>query len=124
MVISNEDEDEMRAFDVSDIHKRLSDIVLTKEAPEDVRTAFETARNLMLYTWFVFEFQTVAELQAYGVLELALRQKRGPVASETHRPRFAQLIQNALDEGLFESAQTICYEKMLKLQRVLPALRE
>ena len=29
----------------------------------------------MLYTWFVFEFQTCSEQQAYGALELALRRR-------------------------------------------------
>jgi hypothetical protein len=49
-----------------------------------VQTQFETAKNLMLYSWFVFEFHTIAELQAYASLELALR-TRFPDAKEERK---------------------------------------
>ena len=60
-------------FTAEALYDRLKFSSLNLAAPEDVRRQFETARNLMLYAWFVFEFQTVAEMQAYGTLELALR---------------------------------------------------
>jgi len=55
------------------MHARLSQVKLASTVPDNVRRQFETARNLMLYAWFVFEFQTVSEMQAYASLELALR---------------------------------------------------
>ena len=62
-------------FTVEDLHSRLKFSELTGSVPADICRQFETARNLMLYSWFVFEFQTVAEMQAYGALELALRRR-------------------------------------------------
>jgi hypothetical protein len=68
-------EDSSRPFELADMHQRLSETILNLSVPEKIRVQFETARNLMLYTWFVFEFQTVAEMQAYASLELALSER-------------------------------------------------
>jgi len=64
---------EMRPFDVADLRERLALSVLNSQVPKEVQTQFQIALNLMLYTWYVFEFQTMAEKQAYAALELALR---------------------------------------------------
>lgn len=61
-----------RGIQLEDLHKQMSELNLNANIQEDVRTGFETARNLYLYSWFVYRFQTVAELQAYATLELAL----------------------------------------------------
>lgn len=61
-----------RGTQLEDLHKRMSEMNLNSAVPEDVCTGFDTARNLLLYSWFVYRFQTVAELQAYATLELAL----------------------------------------------------
>ena len=56
-------------------HAELSDIVLSKKVPADVRQLFETAKNLSLYSWFVYRFHQVSELIAYPALEMALRHR-------------------------------------------------
>jgi hypothetical protein len=61
-----------RGIQMEDLHKRMSELNLNSTVPEGVRTGFDTARNLFLYSWFVYRFQTVAELQAYATLEFAL----------------------------------------------------
>lgn len=61
-----------RGIQLEDLHKRMSELKLNSSVPDDVRTGFDTSRNLFLYSWFVYRFQTVAELQAYATLELAL----------------------------------------------------
>ncbi|HEY2329989.1 MAG TPA: hypothetical protein VGI63_09285 [Verrucomicrobiae bacterium] len=61
-----------RPFQFDDLHKRMAVLVLNSTAPEDVRTGFDTARNLYLYSWFVYRFLTVAELQVYAAFEYAL----------------------------------------------------
>ena len=55
-----------------DLHKRMVGLTLNSTVPEDVRTGFDTARNLFLYSWFVYRFLPVAELQAHATLEYAL----------------------------------------------------
>ncbi len=68
-------ENDTRSFELADMHQRLCELKLNLEVPKDAQTQFQTALNLMLYTWFVFEFHTVAEQHAYGALEFALRQR-------------------------------------------------
>jgi hypothetical protein len=66
-----------RAFALADLHERLASWPLSSAVPETVKVQFETAKNAMLYAWFVFEFQSLAEMQAYAALELALRMRLG-----------------------------------------------
>jgi len=60
-----------------DFYSEIEDIVLLPEVPEDIRVHFETARNLYLYTWFVYRFGPVAELHAIASVEFALKIKSG-----------------------------------------------
>lgn len=64
-----------RPFDLLDLHSRLNESTLLSSVPEKIRCQYETARNMVLYSWFVFEFHTLGELQAFAALELALRTK-------------------------------------------------
>ena len=43
----------------------------------EVRSHFEIARNLALYSWFVYSFNVVAAMQAFASLEMALKAKTG-----------------------------------------------
>jgi hypothetical protein len=54
-------------------YARLAEIRLTEAVPEDVRQLLETAKNLSLYSWFVYRFHPVASFIAYSCLEAALR---------------------------------------------------
>ncbi|MGO2235604.1 MAG: hypothetical protein ACTH5B_16160 [Marinomonas sp.] len=60
---------------LEEIHQRLADIVLNDEVPFDVLQLFETAKNLSLYSWFVYRFHQVSELVSYSALEMALRER-------------------------------------------------
>ena len=55
---------------LSDRHHILSEINLHLGVPVDVRQLFETAKNLCLYTWFVYRFHQVAELHVTGNVKL------------------------------------------------------
>jgi len=110
-----------RKFDISDLHARLRLSVLGPNVPPEIRRQFEIARNLMLYSWFVFEFHIVAEQHAYGALERALREvfpdatrkirKNGQdtIVSETLAP----LLRRA------RSARLIIPEKLPAWERIL-----
>lgn len=60
---------------LQDYHSELSGIVLNSNVPVDVHQLFETAKNLSLYSWFVYRFHQVAELVAFSALEMALRER-------------------------------------------------
>ncbi len=67
----------VRQRTLHDHYSEIEEIVLDAEVPEDIRVHFETARNLYLYTWFVYRFGPVAELHAIASVEFALMIKSG-----------------------------------------------
>jgi len=95
-------------YQLADLHERLSTWPPAAGVPEKVRVQIETARNLMLYTWYVFEFQTMAEMQGYAALEFALRERLGNPTREILRKNqikvvplmLAELLAKALRDGL------------------------
>lgn len=69
---------------LEDRHAALEEIVLSDTVPLDVRQLFETAKNLSLYSWFVYRFHQVSELISLSSLEMALRER--------------YLVENLIDE--------------------------
>ena len=66
-----------RSKTLRDFYSEIEEIVLLPEVPKDIHVHFETARNLYLYTWFVYRFGPVAELHAIASVEFALKIKSG-----------------------------------------------
>lgn len=88
---------------LDDLHAELSSINLHSGVPTEIRQHFETAKNLALYTWFVYRFHQVAELHAYSSLEMALRAKvaidEPSLVKTTKRFGLARLISLAVRCG-------------------------
>jgi hypothetical protein len=53
----------------------ISPLQLGPEVPEAIAIHFETAKNILLYAWFVYRFHMVAEQYVLSTLELALRER-------------------------------------------------
>ncbi len=68
---------ETRPQELKDHYESVSRFTICTSAPENVLSRFNTAKNVLLYTWFVYDFYPVAELQALSALELALRERIG-----------------------------------------------
>lgn len=64
-----------RAFlkTIEERHAYLSSITLKETVPIEVRQLFETAKNLSLYSWFVYRFHQTSEMIALSSTELALK---------------------------------------------------
>jgi hypothetical protein len=60
---------------IESIYAVIESIQLNDNVPDEVRSHFEIARNLALYSWFVYSFNVVAAMQAFASLEMALRDK-------------------------------------------------
>lgn len=104
---------------LADRHETLNKIVLNDNVPLEVRQLFETAKNLCLYSWFVYRFHQVAELISFSALEMALRVRylaENPIERESKQrpPALYQLMQYAKRErwitnegflGLYELAR-------------------
>src|ERR1700676_2796305 len=85
------------------IHASLTVLVLADRVPVNVRQLFETAKNVALYSWFVYRFHQVAELVAYSALELALKERAGFMeglgADAPRPPGLKALLERAIGEG-------------------------
>jgi hypothetical protein len=62
---------------IESIYVVVEEIKLNAGVPDEVRSHFEIARNLALYSWFIYSFNVVAGMHAFASLEMAVREKTG-----------------------------------------------
>jgi hypothetical protein len=92
-------------------------------------TRAQRARQNSGYSWFVYEFTTLAELAGYTVLELALRRRIDPAPPNTSRsPGLSRLLQRATEMGHlkrsdFEVSSLSGSEEMICQLDLIPMLR-
>ncbi|MGB9145645.1 MAG: hypothetical protein WCC14_07475 [Acidobacteriaceae bacterium] len=107
-------------------HEELEEIRLHAGVPLHVRQLFETAKNLSLYSWFVYRFHQVAELMAYTTLERALRERfaheRG-MEVEKVRETLAPLMETATENGWlksehFSTTKNLAYQQLQQEQLI------
>lgn len=60
---------------LQDRWRSIAALELATDVPEPVVHHFETAKNVLLYAWFVYRFHMVAEQYVLTTLELALRER-------------------------------------------------
>lgn len=75
--VVNRETGEARPITLRDKHEAVVSIMLASDVPQEIREHFDTARNLYVYSWFVYRFNQVAELHAFSSLEFALKKKCG-----------------------------------------------
>ena len=90
-------------------HVKLSRIKLNRRVSVEVRQLFETAKNLSLYSWFVYRFHQVSELTAYSALEMALRLRYEKEVGKKRRVTLRKLLgyaqeNNWIDNNRFSHA--------------------
>jgi hypothetical protein len=98
------DERGVRPMDIFAHHRGIEAVDLSGAAPQEVRTAFDRARNILLYAYFAYDLLVVGETQAFSAFELALKHRlaRNPVkGKETLR----NLIDRARKVGILPPAQ-------------------
>jgi hypothetical protein len=91
----------LRPKSIEDHHSDARELALPDHVPQDIRRHFDTARNLFLYSWFVWAFAWVAQLYGYVSLEMALRLRalNENRIDESASPGLARLIKLAISEG-------------------------
>lgn len=85
-------------------HAYLENMTLKSDVPLEVKQLFETAKNLSLYSWFIYHFHQVSELIAFSALETALRMRylkeNASDGNEKKRPpTLYKLLQYAKNEN-------------------------
>lgn len=91
----------VRPIEMADHYRNIEALALVEPVPEELRDHFDTARNLLLYAWFVWEFIPVAELHAYGSVEMALRTKMG-YEQDGRGPHLRPLFDEAIRRSLLQ----------------------
>lgn len=64
-----------RSKTLQDQHDAVAEIALHGGVPHEVVVKLETAKNLSLFSWFVYRFHSAARSHAYECLELALKMR-------------------------------------------------
>ncbi len=101
-VLVNTKTGEGRPKELNDYYREIAAICLDESVPEDVRSYFETIKNVYLYGWFVSAFYTIAMFLSFTVIEMALRNKFKQDDPERDWS-FPRLIQEAKKQGLIAS---------------------
>ncbi|MDX6403567.1 MAG: hypothetical protein QOH70_1022 [Blastocatellia bacterium] len=78
---------------IESIYDLIQPIALGAKVPDEVRSHFETAKNLALYSWFVYSFNIVAAMHAFASLEMALRAK----SSDKKKQSFKGMLDKAFN---------------------------
>ena len=60
------------------MHKYLSDEVLNDEVPEEIKGQFNVAKNMALYSYFLYALAPEVHLKTYTIIEHALRIRANP----------------------------------------------
>jgi hypothetical protein len=88
---------------LKDEHDDLASIRLNDGVPLVVAQLFETAKNVSLYSWFVYRFHPVSESVAFSALELAfnLRKTDLPLLPPDFRSSgLSRLLRDAVESGV------------------------
>ena len=93
---------------IDSFHENISQYELIDLVPQDVRVQFETAKNLYLYSWFVYRFFNVADHLAYNTLEFGLRELFKDCLPDKYKDRFGnsslkKLLSYAIDSGYIKN---------------------
>lgn len=101
------DAEGIRPVTLADRYEDIQSFELNSVVPHSIRVHFETAKNLYLYSWFVYRFFPVAEQQALTSLEFALRQRLPPLEDTAKgKPQFEGLalrLRRARELGLIRN---------------------
>ena len=97
-------------------HSGLVGEDLGQSVPAHIRDHFVTAKNLLLYSWFVYRFIPVAQLHLYSCLEFALRD-RLQLDHLERPPSLDRLFALARSEGVLEGV-TIRERHVQKLPKL------
>ncbi len=94
--VINREDGESRPLALDDIYHSAASIKLHDGVPEEIRSHFATAQNLLVYSWFFYPFNVTAEFLAFVTLERALRNR---FKSKKETP-LKELVKRAVTEGL------------------------
>jgi len=100
-VLINQETEEQRNYTLEDCYQEVESIKLHEGVPEEIRSQFNTARNLAIYTWFCYPFHQICEMKAFSTLEDAFKKVYGT-------ENLKEKILKDIDSGRFSGAEFSC----------------
>jgi hypothetical protein len=91
---------EYRPAAFSDWYENVALLNLVAPVPSNVIDQFDKARNTFVLSWFAFDLATLAEVQAYLSLEMALWTRMDIDPASKRAPRLKALLTTALHDGI------------------------
>lgn len=108
---------------IEQLHAPLMRLSLNAAVPSDVQIGFDTARNLFLYSWFVYRFGTSARFQAYATLEYAIK-ARAPKAKLAQLRGLRACFDYAIAQKWFKDEGIRQYRRLMRIHNESSYLRE
>jgi hypothetical protein len=111
---------ESRPKTLADHYESVNSFVLEDAVPDKVQSHFNTAKNVLLYTWFAYGFYPVAELYVLSALELALRVRIGEeglkelkkqLRKQHKQPGMRSFIEHAVAKGWIKNEDFEAYHR-------------
>lgn len=84
-----------QSYELKALHECLNQIELKASAPDEIKSQFNVARNMALYTYFFYALAPEVHLKTFTVMEYALRIRSG---ASKEKP-FKQILRQAVSEG-------------------------
>lgn len=105
-------------YSFEEFYHRVAEISLLDTAPQNIHLHFNTAKNLMLYSWFVSRFHHVSELHAFSTIELAIRTKIEMVTNNKCKIRnLKNLLEHAIrQKWIIDDGFPKMVEKKMRLK--------
>jgi hypothetical protein len=97
--------DTLEPITFDDHYKEVEALTLSAAVPSQVIDAFDRARNALVYSWFAYELGSLAEMQGYATLEMALRMRFNYRAGK-RAPGLHNLLSKAIAEGIVVNRQS------------------
>lgn len=100
-VVMNLETGEKRPVTLEDLHSDIREILLIESVPVEIREQFDTVLNLLLYSWFVYEFSSSALMLANATVEMALniRLEKETGVKSNKRRGLKKLLKRAVNSG-------------------------
>src|ERR1700722_10535079 len=101
------------------LHAHLNGIQMHAGVPMHVRQLFAPAKNLSLYSWFVYRFHPIAQLIGYASLERALKERvahERRIEIDTVRETLRLLIELAATRGWLKNERFDAARRAAQMQ--------
>ncbi len=112
----NVDENGFHALTLEVFYNNIAAIKLNKAVPEKIVTQFDVAKNLAVYSCFVYRFHEPAKMHAYSTLEFALKD----ILGAKNKGSLRKMIKSSIELGLITKNGFTNYSNTDDFLKTLP----